>query len=46
MIVGAGEMSELATRYLMVNGVRSVFDRAQKWRRVSMAGQYNLIGTR
>ena len=36
LIVGAGEMSELATRYLMVNGVRSVivsnrsFDRAQK----------------
>jgi len=36
LIVGAGEMSELATRHLMVNGVKSVivsnrsFDRAQK----------------
>jgi glutamyl-tRNA reductase len=35
LVVGAGEMSELATRYLMVNGVKSVivsnrsFDRAQ-----------------
>ena len=40
MVVGAGEMSELTTRYLMQHGVQSVivsnrsYDKAIKWQRV------------
>lgn len=42
LVVGAGEMSELATRYLMVNGVKSVIVSNRSYERaVLMAENFN-----